>query len=66
MRPGFPFPHISQFVEIENDARVSLVAFLNRCIAEEDAEDIGLRVIGYFHGCLQYSLMLLLPCTVLT
>jgi len=52
----FPPENRSRRVRIENDARPLLIAFLNRCIAEENAEEIHLYIsrgdANVFHGTL--------------
>src|SRR5260221_8252491 len=58
--------NVAVFVIVENHTGLVFVAFFNPCVAEENTQDIYLRVISDFHVTLQYMLILLVRYTVTT
>ena len=57
---------VSILVVIQNDTRLVLIALLDLGITEFDREYVHFLIVFYFHGCLQYLLILLVRYIVTT
>src|ERR1035437_4993675 len=51
--------HVAAGIVVQDDAGLILIAFRDRRVAQQDAEDVHFGVVYYFHSTLQYFSILL-------